>query len=229
MSQMLKYCSIGSQDHMSSLLSLVRELRPLGGVGGACVEHGEDGSSRSSVDANLGILQAISEMCPGLVDKAISLIDRGRICVYIERASRRRLCLMETTTKGQDASYLVMRHFCTCRSYIDKVVLQKKEITCKHELAYYLLDSMYVSGVVGSLSLDEHAFREPGAAAERSSHDKEERESGEREETEQHLVGSVNPLIKAYVVDETRFSEIYLEHTSRFFVENGFFKRVVSK
>lgn len=231
MSHMLRYCSIRSQDHMSSLLSLVRELRPFGG-GWTCLEQ-KDGSPRSGVDANLGILLAISEMCPGLVDKAISLIDHGKIRVYIERTSHRRLYLMETTTKGQDTSYLVMRHFCTCRSYIDKVVLQKKEITCKHELAYYLLDSMYIPEVIdGRLpSLNDHVLREPGTVGSRCDEEQQGEQGvkrGNSRETVLPLVGSTNPLIKVHMVDEARFSEIYLEHTSRFFVENGFFKRVIS-
>ncbi|KAJ1608642.1 hypothetical protein OJ253_1872 [Cryptosporidium canis] len=221
MSYILKYCSIRSQDHINSLMCLVRELKP---VDSELKLKPKDGL-QLNMDFNLRILHTISEICPGLVEKAISLIDYGKVSVYIERKSCRRLYLMDTASKGQDMSYLVMRHFCTCRSYIDKVVLQKKEITCKHELAYYLLDSMYVPEVIDSLSSNKTSSQEESKTE--SCNSSGEGKRGCQEEVIIQFMASVNPQIKAHIVDERRFSEVYLEHTSMFFVENGLFKKAI--
>ncbi|OII70956.1 uncharacterized protein cubi_03254 [Cryptosporidium ubiquitum] len=221
MSYMLKYCSIRNQDHINSLLSLVGELRPVN----KRPDIQQKDNTHSKMDLNLGILKTISEICPGLVEKAISLIDYGKINVYIERRSHRRFYIMEATTKGQDINYLVMKHFCTCHSYIDKVVLQKKEITCKHELAYYLIDSMYIPEVIDSLGLGNDFYTKSGA--EKNSDKKEDEEvNGRNDEETIHFVGIANPLIKAHLVSETKFSEIYIEYTSNFFIDNGLFKKI---
>ncbi|XP_667164.1 hypothetical protein [Cryptosporidium hominis TU502] len=225
MSCMLKYCTIKNQDHINSLLCLVSELKPVN----ARLDFQLEDHENSIMDFNLKILQTISEIYPGLVEKAISLIDHGKIDVYIERKSCRRFYIMEATTKGQDMSYLVMRHFCTCHSYIDKVVLQKKEITCKHELAYYLLDSMYISDIIiNSLDTDSKLYPESGS--ERGSVKKEyEQVNKINQEKEVNLMGSSNPLIKVHLVSETMFSEVYLEYTSRFFIDSGLFKKIGGK
>ncbi|KAH8583094.1 uncharacterized protein ELE39_000037 [Cryptosporidium sp. chipmunk genotype I] len=226
MSYMLKYCTIRNQDHINSFLCLVSELKPVNKK----LDFQLDDHKNSSMDFNLRILQTISEICPGLVEKAISLVDHGKINVYIERKSHRRFYIMEATTKGQDMSYLVMRHFCTCHSYIEKVVLQKKEITCKHELAYYLLDSMYISDfIINSLHSDHKLYLESGSECYSFEKEYEQGSKINQEETVIHLMGSSNPLIKIHFVSETGFSKAYLEYTSRFFIDSGLFKKVGSK
>ncbi|KAF7456790.1 Zinc finger SWIM-type domain-containing protein [Cryptosporidium felis] len=200
MSSMLKYSFVKNHDHLNSLLGLIKEFKPIGDLSSQTLED-----ISSDLNHNLGITKIISEICPTLLEKAISLIDNTKINVYIEVNSRRRFYIMGAT-KEDDLNYLVMRHFCTCRSFIDKVVLQKKEITCKHELAYYIIDSIYVSDICSKLTLE---YKSDGI---RGKGDCEERVFS---------ISTINPLIKIYLISEREFSETYLDYSSRFLVENN--------
>ncbi|KAH8738517.1 hypothetical protein FG386_001899 [Cryptosporidium ryanae] len=146
-------------------------------------------------DWNMKVLNMISELCPGVFSKAMSLIDNGTIYVFIEINTNRRFYIVENMNKTGELSYLVMRHFCTCSSYINKVVIQKSDFTCKHELACSIIDAIYISNI-----------------------------NNNRENDNKNFLILKNKSIRVVILNEYEYSEKYLDYISNFLIDNGTFR-----
>ncbi|KAK6588551.1 hypothetical protein RS030_4527 [Cryptosporidium xiaoi] len=146
------------------------------------------------LDWNMKILKTISELCPSIFSKAISLLDNGVINIFIEINTNRRFYIVENKNKTRELSYIVMRHFCSCRSYINKVVIRKSDFTCKHELACSIIDAIYISNI------------------------------NNKESNVSNFSILNNKLIKVIILNEYDYSEKYLNYISDFFIDNGTFK-----
>ncbi|KAH7650123.1 hypothetical protein FG379_003203 [Cryptosporidium bovis] len=148
------------------------------------------------LDWNMKILKTISELCPSIFSKAISLLDNGMINIFVEINTNRRFYIVENKNKNKtrEISYIVMRHFCSCRSYIDKVVIQKSDFTCKHELACSIIDAIYIPNI------------------------------NNKKSNASNFSILNNKLIKVIILNEYDYSEKYLNYISDFFIDNGTFK-----
>ncbi|KAL7066652.1 hypothetical protein ACR3K2_29230 [Cryptosporidium serpentis] len=135
---LLEYPATFFNEHIQLINELLRQISPIR-------------SDYKEVDVlqllvykdNIDIFNILAELCPGLLQRAISLIDTNKINVYISKNSRRRFYTVDAS-QDRRTTYLVMKHFCSCHSYIENVINYKREFTCKHELACLLFSSLYI-------------------------------------------------------------------------------------
>ncbi|EEA05418.1 uncharacterized protein CMU_024230 [Cryptosporidium muris RN66] len=148
---LLEYPATFFNEHIQLINELLKQMSPIRS------DHKEMDILQPLVHKdNVDIFNILAELCPGLLQRAISLIDTNKINIYISKNSKRRFYTVDAS-QDRRTTYLVMKNFCSCHSYIENVINYKREFTCKHELACLLFSSLYIGYEHEEICIKEEA------------------------------------------------------------------------